>query len=49
MLNISAEHRLQALFPHTTSSDLVGPLRHSTSGQAAINRLIAQGYLITEY
>jgi len=49
MLNVSAESRLQALFPDVTSWDLVSAIRHSTSEQAAINRLLAQGYVMTEY
>ncbi|XP_020621423.1 disintegrin and metalloproteinase domain-containing protein 10-like isoform X2 [Orbicella faveolata] len=45
----SPESRLQALFPDVTSWDLVSAIRHSTSEQAAINRLLAQGYVMTEY
>ena len=48
-LNVSAESRLQALFPDVNSWDLVSAIRHSTSEQAAIDRLLAQGYVMSEH
>jgi len=45
----SPESRLQALFSDVNSLDLVSAIRHSTSEQAAISRLLAQGYVMTEY
>jgi len=45
----SHESRLRALFPDATSSDLISAILHSSSEQAAINRLLAQGYVMTEY
>jgi len=45
----SDESRLRALFPDATSSDLISAILHSSSEQAAINRLLAQGYVMTEY
>ncbi|KAJ7339637.1 hypothetical protein OS493_006043 [Desmophyllum pertusum] len=44
----SPEYRLQLLFPDATSLDLLRAIRHSTSEQAAINRLLAQGYEMNE-
>lgn len=48
-VNVSAESRLQALFPDVTSWDLVSAIRHTTSEQAAVDRLLAQGYVMTKY
>jgi len=45
----SPESRLQALFPDVTSWDLMSAMRRSTSEEAAISRLLAQGYVMTEY
>ena len=44
----SDESRLQVLFPEVSSSDLIRAILHSTSEQAAINRLVAQGFVKTE-
>ena len=44
----SDESRLQALFPDVTSGDLTSAVLHSTSEQAAINRPLAQEYVMTE-
>ena len=44
----SDESRLQVLFPDVSSNDLISAILHSTSEQAAINRLRAQGYAMTE-
>lgn len=44
----SDESRLQVLFPDVSSNDLSSAILHSTSEQAAINGLVAQGYVKTE-
>ncbi|KAL9986011.1 hypothetical protein ACROYT_G000064 [Oculina patagonica] len=45
----SYEAHLQSLFPDVTSWDLHSAIRHTTSEEAAINRLLAQGYVMSEY
>ena len=45
---VSVELHLQSLFPDATSWDLQGAIYVSTSEQAAINRLLAQGYAMKE-